>query len=39
MLILVLTRQNLSSSTATIQYHLETGQTEMIPNFRNSVLN
>ena len=34
-LILVLARQNLSPSTTTIQCHLETGLTKMIPNFRN----
>ena len=34
-LILVLARQNLSPSTTTIQCHLETGHTKMIPNFRN----
>ena len=35
-LILVSARENLSSSTTTIQYHLETGHTKMIPNFQNS---
>ena len=31
-----LARQNLSPGTATIQCHLETGDTKMIPNFRNT---
>ena len=31
--ILLLVRQNLSPGTTTIQYHLETGHTKMIPNF------
>ena len=34
-LILVSARQNLRPSTTTIQCHLETGHTKMIPNFRN----
>ena len=34
-LILVLARQNLRPSAITIQCHLETGHTKMIPNFRN----
>ena len=34
-LILVSARQNLSPSTTTLQCHLETGHTKMIPNFRN----
>ena len=35
-LILVSARQNLSSSTTTIQCHLKTEDTEKIPNLRNS---
>ena len=31
----VLARQNLSPGTATMQCHLETGHTKMIPNFRS----
>ena len=34
-LILVSARQNLHPSTTAIQCYLETGHTEMIPNFRN----
>ena len=34
-LILVSARQNLRPSTTTIQCHLETGHTKVIPNFRN----
>ena len=33
---LVLARQNLSPGTKSIQCHLETGHTKMIPNFRNT---
>ena len=33
---LVLTRQNVSPGTTTIQCHSETGDTKMIPNFRNT---
>ena len=34
-LILVSARQNVSPNTTTIQFHLETEHTKMIPNFRN----